>query len=270
MEIPSTLSPDLQVAIEAAQQAGDIILNACQTEIATESKGDAGLVTEFDKKAEAVISATLRTQSTYSILGEETGLDRQNSDQVWVVDPIDGTTNFSRSLPLFAVSIALMQDRELVLGVILNPNTGDCYFAERGRGAYCNGHPIKVSANQDPAKSIIFLNHGYAADDIERMAELMRRLGSTYNVRTLGTTALELCTVAGGMADAFICSGDALWDYAAGGILVQAAGGKFTDWRGEAWNERNAFIFASNGVFHEPLLNEISDLQPDLGKRVRE
>lgn len=262
MKIPTSLSPDLHLAIEAARQAGHTILDAFQTDIVAESKGDAGLVTEFDKRAEQIIAATLRAKSPHSILGEEGGLDGQDSGLVWVVDPIDGTTNFSRKLPLFAVSIALLQGQELILGVILNPTTGDCYFAEQGQGAYQNGQPIQVSANQDPARSIIFLNHGYRADDFKRMTILTRRLGMRYNVRTLGTTALELCLVASGLADAFICSGDSLWDYAAGGILVQEAGGKFTDWRGEPWDAQEAFIFAANDQLYDPLLAEIIDLQP--------
>ena len=262
MEIPNALSHDLRTAIEAAQQAGRVIMTAFQGDITAETKGDKGLVTAFDKKAEQTIRAVLEAKSPYSILGEESGLSHRDAAWVWVVDPIDGTTNFSRKIPLFAVSIALLRGREIALGVILNPNSNECYFAERGKGAYRNGLKMKVSTTQNPERAVIFLNHGYRTDDLQRMAHLTARLGSTYSTRTLGTTALELCWVANGLVDAFICSGDELWDYAAGVLLVQEAGGKFTDWRGDAWDGQQAFIFASNGPLHAKLLKDIEDLQP--------
>lgn len=261
IDLPAPFSEDLNLAIEAAQHAGNVVINALQTDIIAESKGDKGLVTEFDQRAEQAIIETLQAKSTYSILGEETGRTDTASRKFWVVDPIDGTTNFSRMLPLFAVSIALMQDAEILLGVIFNPYTKEYFYAEKGHGAYRNGSPIQVSTNHQPAKSIVLLDHGYAEADVARMTTLYRRLGLKYGLRLLGTTALALTMVANGKADAFISSGDELWDFAAGVLLVQEAGGNFTDWRGQPWDGHTPFIFASNGRLHESLLPHIRDLQ---------
>ena len=105
------------------------------------------------------------------------------------------------------------------------------------------------------------MDHGYAEADLGRMTTLYKRLGSTFNLRLLGSTALELCLVANGTVDAFISSGDELWDFAAGVLLVQEAGGKFTDWQGRPWDGQSGFVFASNGQLHPKLLKEIADLQ---------
>ena len=262
MNIPTNFSPDLHLAVEATRAAGQVVAGARRAIISAEEKGDKGLVTAFDKQAEQVIFEILRANSPYSILGEESGLDGRGSELVWVVDPIDGTTNFARGLPLFAISIALMRGIDRLLGVILNPTSNDCYFAERGRGAYVNGEAMHVSANQNPRQAVIHVSSGYAANDRQRLVELMRRLDGTYSARILGTTALELCLVASGVTDAFVCSGDELWDYAAGVLLVEEAGGIFTDWRGQPWNGQHAFVFASNGQLHRPILEQIQDLQP--------
>ncbi len=262
MKIPTGLSSDLEVALEAAQNAANVMVDAYQTDIMAESKGDKGIVTEFDTRAEQAIVETLLANSAYSILGEESGLSDRQSEAIWVIDPIDGTTNFARGLPLFAVSIALMRGHDIVLGVIFNPTTNEYFFAEQGQGAYRNGRRIQVSSVQEPTRAVVCLERGYGEEDVRRMAEIFRRLGAKYNFRILGTTALELCTVAAGLTDAFISSGDELWDFAAGVLLVQEAGGKFTDWRGDQWHGRDSFIFASNGHLHELLLKEIRNLQP--------
>lgn len=262
LNLPAPFSEDLKIAIEAAQHAGNLVINALQTDIIAETKGDKGLVTEFDQRAEQAIIETLQTKSAYAFLGEETGRTETESQKFWVVDPIDGTTNFSRGLPLFAISIALMQETDILLGVIFNPYTKEYFYAEKGKGAYRNGSPIQVSANRLPAKSIVLLDHGYAEADLERMTVLYRRLGLQYSLRLLGTTALGLTLVANGTVDAFISSGDELWDFAAGVLLAQEAGGSFTDWRGRPWDGQTPFIFASNGRLHEALLPHIRDLQP--------
>jgi myo-inositol-1(or 4)-monophosphatase len=259
---PDKLSPDLRTAIQAAQAAGEIVRTGFQSEMSPESKGVKGLVTKYDRLAEQAIVEILQANSGYSVLGEESGLTRTGSDLRWVIDPIDGTANFFRKLPLFAVSIALMKESEVLLGVILNPLTEECFFAEQGRGAFMNGQPIRVSANRDPAKSLIILERGYAEADLERMATLARRLGQKYGVRILGSSALELCTVANGSVDIFICSGDELWDYAAAIPLIREAGGQLTDWRGQPWDPQTPFVLASNGLLHEMLVSELADMQP--------
>ena len=112
------------------------------------------------------------------------------------------------------------------------------------------------------AAAVLFLNHGYGAVDRKRYAVLTDRFSTDYSVRTFGPTALELSYLARGCAGGFVCSGDELWDYAAGIVLVEEAGGKMTDWQGRHWDRRNAFILASNGSCHAELVEKIADLQP--------
>jgi myo-inositol-1(or 4)-monophosphatase len=204
----------------------------------------------------------LQANSSYAIMSEETSPDESSRDLSWIVDPIDGTTNFASKIPLFAVSVALLRDQDVILGVILNPMTDECFYAEKGKGAYLNGQPLQVAAKTDPGATILFLNHGYPATDRKRYATLADRLGTTFFVRTFGPTALELCYLARGCAAGFICSGDELWDFAAGIVLVEEAGGKVTDWKGRHWDRSTSFILASNTSCHEELIAQIADLQP--------
>jgi myo-inositol-1(or 4)-monophosphatase len=258
-----SLSPDLELAIEAARRGGTVISdNFTKAGDASIKPGGKGLVTQTDKATERVIIDILQANSAYTIISEETAPDDPPPGRSWIVDPLDGTTNFVHKLPLFAVSIALLQDQDVMLGVIFNPMTEECFYAEKGKGAYLNGQPIKVSPKTDPATTVLFLDHGYQTDGRKRYALVADRFAYRYSVRALGTTALELAYLARGCAGGFICSGDEFWDYAAGVILIEEAGGKVTDWKGNHWDRRNAFILASNGFFHQELIEHIAELQP--------
>jgi myo-inositol-1(or 4)-monophosphatase len=258
-----SLSPDLGLAIKAARCGGEVIADNFTKGGEASIKPDGkGLVTQTDKAAERVIIDIVQAHSAYTIISEETAPDEPPSRLSWIVDPLDGTTNFAHNLPLFAVSIALVHDHEVVLGVIFNPVTKECFYAEKGKGAYLNGQPIKVSPMADPSTTVLFLDHGYRTDDRKRYALVADRFAHRYFLRALGTTALELAYLARGCAGGFICSGDELWDYAAGIVLVEEAGGKVTDWKGHHWDRRNAFILASNGSLHPELIEHIAELQP--------
>ncbi|MCP4401090.1 MAG: inositol monophosphatase [bacterium] len=257
------LSPDLELAVEAARCGGAVISDNFTTTGDASVKPDGkGLVTDTDKATERVIIDTLQANSPYPIISEETAPDAHPPGRLWIIDPLDGTTNFARNIPLFAVSIALLQDQDVVLGVVLHPMTGECFYAEKGKGAYLNGQPIKVSPKTDPASTVLFLNHGYRMDDKKRYTLLVDRFALGYSLRTFGSTALEFAYLARGCAGGFICSGDEIWDYAAGIILVEEAGGRVTDWKGDHWDRRNAFIFASNSSLHHELIKTIAELQP--------
>jgi myo-inositol-1(or 4)-monophosphatase len=261
MQIPSFLSDDLKIAIEAARVAGEVTMRGFKKTLTVQSKSGKGLVTDIDQKAEKVILDILRDKTPHSVLSEESGY-KQGADCCWVIDPIDGTTNYSRKIGLFAISIALLEDQEIKSGVIYQPFSEKCYFAEKAKGAYLNGTEIKVSKNQNPESAILFINHGYARQARKQLVRLTDKLVYDYNLRTFGSTALELCAVAEGQADAYICSGDELWDYVAGLLLVQESGGRVTDWTGSKWQPKNDFILASNGYFHSKLVNQIKSLQP--------
>jgi myo-inositol-1(or 4)-monophosphatase len=256
------VSQDMQLAIKAAMAAGDLIVEMFSSDIKFERKGEMkGLVSDTDILAEKEIIQILNA-SGYTILGEESKSTTDPNELYWIIDALDGTTNFVRNLPLFGVSLALMSRYDVLLGVIYNPWTKECYYAERGKGAFLNGNPIQIAKSLSSAASILFINHGYDFADRERYALLADRLAVEYSVRTLGSTALELCYVAKGVADAFICSGDELWDFAAGILIVCEAGGKLTDWKGYPWNGSHSFVFASNGAIHKTVVPMIQDLQP--------
>ncbi|MBN1997663.1 inositol monophosphatase [candidate division KSB1 bacterium] len=253
---------DLSVAIKAAQIAGFFINKQYARVQSAEIKSNfEGLVTRVDRECEQILFEKLTEHTPYRFVGEEHGSRGESSEKYWCVDPIDGTSNFFRKLPVFAVSIALVKGDQVLLGVIHDPVQEKTWYSEKGRGAFVNGKPVAVSHNREHAKSIIFINHGYSRHDRLRTAALTKRLGLDFTIRMLGSTAVELCYVANGQADAFICCGDALWDYAAGIVLVEEAGGKVSDWTGGPVDFNKSFVFASSGNFHGDILEEIEDLQ---------
>ena len=254
-------SPNLQLAIAAAKKAGEILRNGFGTMLHIEKKDEGkGIVTNIDKASEAAIIKILQ-KSPYPILAEEGGLVGTKSNIYWVVDPLDGTNNFSRQVEFFAISIALIKDNQVKLGVIYNPIKNLCYFAEKANGAFCNDHKIHVSKVDNLSSTTLFINYGYAHEAKLLSDKVTIRLNKLCKIRKFGTTALELCYVAQGSYEAFMSPGDELWDYAAGIIIVEEAGGKVSDWQGNPWNNSNSFVLASNGLIHEELIKQISDLQ---------
>ncbi|NQT25234.1 inositol monophosphatase [candidate division KSB1 bacterium] len=253
----------LQIACEAAQAAREIIQTGFGQVHSVNIKADQSIVTASDEAAEKAILDILRSRTDYSILSEECGLIDTDSPFRWVIDPIDGTTNFSRGQSICAVSIALMREDELITGVIDLPIQKERYTAVHEHGAFLNDSRIHVSKISHPSKAILCVEHGRAPEDGQIMAALMGRLNPTYDLRLMGSTAYEMASVASGQADAFISCGDKLWDYAAGLLIIREAGGKIMDWQGQNWQNKNDFIFASNGLVDNDILPTLSDLQSD-------
>ncbi|HSH18942.1 MAG TPA: inositol monophosphatase, partial [Draconibacterium sp.] len=212
-------------------------------------------------KAEKVILEIISSKSNYGIVSEESGLLNKSSGLKWVVDPLDGTNNFARALPLFAVSIGLMDGNESLVGVIIDPVNHKEYTATKGGGAFCNGEKIIHPEFDTEYIPMLFLNHGYAEFDRAKFKEISKLVASDYNILKLGTTALELCYIATGSVDGFICSGDELWDYAAGIVIAKEAGCIFTDWQGKPWNGKNSHLLISRPEIHSNLVKMIKDLQ---------
>ncbi len=255
------LAKDLQTARDAAQAGAKLIRSQFGRSQDIQIKRSSNtIVTATDRAAEAAILEVLRTNTNYSILSEESGLTGDGTDALWIVDPLDGTSNFARSLPLFAVSVALVRGAEILAGVIIDPVHETEYFAVKGEGAYCNNKLIVQHKNFNNVFSL-FLNHGSKPEDKSRYAEITRRLHAGYNLRKLGTTALELCFVASGFFDGFICSGDEIWDYAAGALIASEAGNVFTDWKGQQWDGNGSFIMVVRPELHAQLSAMITDLQ---------
>ncbi len=253
---------DLKIALEAARAAARVILEGFEKSVESRVKGDSkGLVTETDLKAEKVILDILSSKSNYGIISEESGLLAKGSGPKWIVDPLDGTNNFARSIPLFAVSIGLMYGNESLLGVIIDPINKKEYYAIKGGGAFCNGKKIIHPKFDTDYIPMLFLNHGYPEVDRAKFKELSKRLASDFNILKLGTTAVELCYIASGSVDGFICSGDELWDFAAGIVITQEAGCIFTDWQGNPWDGKSNHLLISKPEIHSKLVELIRDLQ---------
>jgi len=253
---------NLLIALEATRAAAKIVSENFGKLIQSKVKDNAkGLVTQTDLEAEQAILSILQSQSGYRILSEEAGSTGKKDGPVWVVDPLDGTNNFTYSLPFFAVSVALMNGSESQLGVIIDPLHNKEYCAIKGGGTFCNGNQISLPEFRTDYMPTIFLNHGYPESDRTKFKKLTNRLAADNNILKLGTTALELCFVASGSADAFICSGDELWDFAAGIVIAKEAGITFTDWKGNPWDGKGNHLLFAKPEIHQKLVAQIKDLQ---------
>jgi myo-inositol-1(or 4)-monophosphatase len=233
------MHPTLSIAIKAARRAGQIInrasLDIGQLKITTKQQND--FVTEVDKAAEAAIIETLReTYPKHSILAEETGLSgQQDSEYQWIIDPLDGTTNFIHGFPQYAVSIALAHKGFLTQAVVYDPTNNELFTATKGAGAYLNDKRIRVSKRNKLDESLIGTGFPYRIfDHIDAYLEIFKEMTKrTAGVRRPGAASLDLAYVACGRLDGFWEFGLSPWDMAAGALLISEAGGLVGDLAGE-------------------------------------
>jgi myo-inositol-1(or 4)-monophosphatase len=246
------LSKELDTALSAARRAGEVLRAGFGAEHAITYKGEVDLVTEVDAEAERMIrEELLDTFPTYGMLAEEGGELAGEENSRWIVDPLDGTTNYAHGLPIFCVSIALERAGEVVLGVVHDPMGEETFVAERGRGATLNDQPIKVSDTDELIRALIATGFPYDRSEMPEAIELFGRLAATTRgVRRLGSTALDLCYVASGRLDGYYERGIWPWDLAAGGVIVEEAGGRLTNYRGDKLDLDGREIVASNGRLH--------------------
>ncbi len=260
-------SKELSVAIEAALAAGKVLEKYFETGILREFKEDNTPVTLADTESEEVIKRIIiEAFPDHSILGEETGHTKNASNYTWHIDPLDGTSNFANGLPLFAISIALEHKNELLIGVIYNPATRSLFYCEKGKGAYMNDKKIFVS--KDGARHGTFTTSpGKKETDRKLKSELFFNLSwdVVRSSRDLGCAALDLAYVAMGTLEAVFGIGQNTYDFAAGMLLVQEAGGKVTLFDGSPWKFPENYFIASNGVFHERLVEEVMKQKEKLG-----
>ncbi len=255
------MSKDLLLAIKAAKKAGIVVKKGFGHVKQIDFKQNRNdFVTEVDRQSEKIIVEVL-SKSGYSFLAEEGGRTDNHSCFTWVVDPLDGTRSFSTSIPLFCISIALMNGDDILLGVIFNPLSGELFFAESGKGAFLNGSKLSVSERNFESGSLVFVNSGWGELSRSHYVQAVSRLRNLCSLRYFGTTALELCYVAAGRGDAFMSSGDCLWDYAAGILIVRESSGIVTDWNGKNWNNGNSFILATNRKIHGEISEKIKGIQ---------
>jgi len=253
---------EMNVVMDIAKQAGRIIcdgwdMNSLQISL----KGEINPVTEIDKKVEDLVTGMLlKAFPEYGILAEESREKRGSVNARWIIDPLDGTTNFIRHYPSVAVSIALEKENELVLGLVYNPITGEMYTAEKGKGAYRNGRQIHVSQVSRLASSVLASGFPYDAWDNpdNNTKEWSQMIKKCISLRCDGSAALDLCRVAAGQFDGYWEKGLSSWDVAAGTVIVREAGGIVTD-----YSEGPDFLFggemiASNSALHREIVSALS------------
>ena len=264
----SNLHPMLNVAIKAARAAGAIINRAAldveAVRISQKQVND--FVTEVDHAAEqAIIETLLTAYPGHGILAEETGNTHgaKHSDYVWIIDPLDGTTNFIHGFPVYCVSIAMAFKGKIEHAVVYDPTRNDLFTATRGRGAFMNDRRIRVSKRTQLKDCLISTGFPFRPGDnfknyMAMMADLMPR---TAGLRRPGAAALDLAYVAAGFADGFFESGLSIWDVAAGSLLVTEAGGLIGNFTGEAdFLEQKECLAASPRIYGQlvPLLGKYS------------
>lgn len=216
------------------------------------------LVTEADHASEkAIFKVIQQNHPDHFILSEETGSMPTQSNIKWIIDPIDGTINFANGIPICCVSIGVEENGEMMMGAVYNPFMNELFFAEKGKGAFLNDQPIKVSSKNDLLTSCLVTGFPYQYLDTENgpLQIFEKLIRKSIPVRRLGSAALDLCWTAAGRFDGFYEHKLQAWDSAAGFLIVQEAGGTVTDLKGNKYNPYQPGIIASNGQIHDQLLN---------------
>lgn len=246
----------LSVARDAALKAGGILRDNIHGIREITFKGDINLVTEMDMRSErAVVETLLASFPDHGIIAEEETMIRNGSGFTWIVDPLDGTTNYAHGYPCFSVSIALEKDDEIVLGVVYDPMRDELFSAQKGKGAFLNGKPIKVSGIDALIRSLLATGFPYDRKVSEKnnLDYFHDLLMASQEVRRDGSAALDLCYVASGRFDGFWELKLKPWDVAAGSLIVTEAGGRVSDLSGSRFSIHDDEILASNGKVHEQM-----------------
>ncbi|RJQ33656.1 inositol monophosphatase [Candidatus Parcubacteria bacterium] len=256
---------ELKISQQAARKAGHFLKKEFflwDSKKINYKKGNER-VTWCDKGAEKIILQILNKNfPSYSRLSEESGSKDRDSDYIWIIDPLDGTTNFTVHHPLFSVSIALLYKNNLVLGLTYSPITDEMYWATKNQGAYKDGQKIKVSNVSDFKKSVVTYCHGSGPNNRKKAHKLYEHFHNIcHHCRHFGSTSMELAMLASGDTEAFMVSGARLWDVAAGIILAQEAGAKVSDWQGQKWNIESKSILVGNKKIHALCQKELKKIK---------
>ncbi len=257
----------LDAAVAAARAGGEIVRAAVDATPDFREKGPGDWVSDADTASERAVRTVLAEAAPdLPVHGEEEGGER--GPRGWLVDPIDGTTNFLHRFPVVGVSVALVEDGQPVVGVVHAPLLGDLYTARAGAGAQHNGSPIRVSGRA-PTQAVLATGTPFRAKRT-RLGEYLpvfeRALLAFEDVRRAGAASLDLAWTAAGVFDGYFEQALGPWDVAAGALLVREAGGRVTDWRGDAdgWIDSGDIVAAPPAV-HEQLLDVIAGRTPDAG-----
>ena len=250
----------ISVAIEAARAAGEFLLEHVGNVKNIETKqGEArNLVSEIDRGSERRIIGMIKERyPTHAILAEESGGSEAAAEYKWIIDPLDGTTNFLHAVPIFSVTIAIEHRGEIIAGVVYDPNHEEMFTAEKGSGAFLNGERMKVSTAATLIETLLVTGFPYdIANNPDRASErFVGFLMEAQGIRRLGSAAMDLAYVAAGRFDGFWEVHLNPWDMAAGSLLVREAGGSVTDFAGKPSSVYVRQVLASNGLVHGAMLD---------------
>jgi myo-inositol-1(or 4)-monophosphatase len=246
---------------ESAQAACSVLVHHYGNIEQVKHKGEIDLVTRADRESEeAVLRCIRKAFPDHAILAEESGeTEGDDSEYRWVIDPLDGTTNYAHGNPIFSVSLAVQHQGETIMGLVVAPVANEWFFAHRGHGGLLNGKPLRVSKRPTLAESLLLT--GFPHDRRKDIDHFMRILGSllmrSHGVLRLGSAALDLCYVAAGRGEAFWEEHLSPWDVAAGNLIVEEAGGRCTDFDGHRSTIFDRAFIASNGAIHDELRQAI-------------
>jgi myo-inositol-1(or 4)-monophosphatase len=254
----------MKVAVDAARRAGRLLEDNWQKAKTIEIKTDiVDLVTNVDKASDALITGLLRSRfPDHQIIAEESAVSGKPSAYRWYIDPIDGTTNFAHSFPHFAVSIGLMHESRMIVGVVYDPIKDELFCAARGNGATLNNPPSHVSPTPTLDQSLVLTGFPY---DRRKRSEYYLRFYQAFMIRTqgvrrVGSASLDLCYVACGRADAFWEWRLHPWDTAAGSLIVEEAGGTMSGFTGQPFDITGEQTLASNGLLHQEMLDVLREV----------
>ena len=249
----------LQTAIEVAREAGQMILGSFQAEHAVTFKGHRDIVTEIDTAVETLVMNAVQDRfPDHTVVSEEMGesvLISEIESYTWVVDPLDGTTNYARRVPVFSVSIGVLKDGQPLIGVIHDPLRDQMFVVERGKGARVNGTPMHVSQVENLSHTVVGLDWTRSNAGRERVLSCLHEVAPRCGtVRVLGSAALGLAYVAAGWLDVYFHLSLKPWDTAAGMLMIAEAGGRCTTVAGEPYYVDSPSFVATNGLVHDDLL----------------
>ncbi|MFV2069091.1 MAG: inositol monophosphatase family protein [Pirellulales bacterium] len=253
---------DYITVCEDAARAGAAELVAWQGRWNVREKGPADLVTDADLASQEAIARVIRAvYPDHAFVGEEGPRTETTDDRpCWIVDPLDGTTNYVHGVPQFAVSVAVAHGGDVRAGVVLNPISGECYKAVRGKGAWKNGEPIRTSQVRELEKSLLAISFPPAVTpDAPEIRNFLAMVGQCQAIRRMGSAALNLCYLACGRFDGYWATSDHAWDVAAGALLVEEAGGHLTAPDGGPFDLWDAHLLAAaNPEIHGRILEKLT------------
>ena len=251
-------------AIKLAKDAGDILSSYFgKVDVLDTKSTSIDLLTKADLEAEKLIVETIQNvYPEHDIITEESNINKKNSDYTWIIDPLDGTTNFVHNFPIFAVSIGLQYKRETILGVVLNPIYNQCFHATRNGGSFLNNEPIKVTSTNTLSESLLVTGFPYIHDDRWSLSFTIFQdfYSRNHGMRRFGAASLDLCFVAMGRVDGFYEFELKPWDVCAGDLIVREAGGKTSDWDGvKKMPSSGKRVLATNRKIHSEMSEILMD-----------